>query len=705
MSLINKFRGQKRWVNWQYKTVDGKQTKMPIGKSNDPTTWSTYDELKDKKNVGIMFGLDKKFLGIDIDHCVENGKIVHEYRDEIVNFIKQSNTYVELSPSKTGIHLYFELTEPLELITNKKAPYEVYSSLRFFTVTGDKLGQDREVRTITPDEANSLLSLIRYPWGKDKKEELNLTQNVESLDDTELLKKMFNSKTGKKLEALYNGDISDYDNDDSNADMALCLSLAFWTRKDSNQMERIWLSSPLGQREKTQNRLDYRSRTIQNAISQCAEVYRTKVKTKISINEDETQDFDFLYTVTDKKTYVTLCLENVTEFLRKHPDFKDNFRFDNFKNYIEIREDGVWRQFLDIDAITLQAKISRMMYDFQKVSKIMVFDAIANVAKENEIDSAKDFVTSLVWDKVPRIDNWLRITYGVEDTEYHRKVGSNWLKGLIKRLVEPGCKFDHVLVLEGEQGTKKSTSLYVLGREWHLETTSSVESKDFFLLLQGKAIAEFSEGETLSRTEVKKMKSVISTCIDTYRSPYDRIVADHPRRCVFAMTTNESQYLKDDTGNRRWWPVKTVLEKANVEWLEENRNQLFAEAYYRVVKLDETAYEMPEEETKAMQDSRRISDPNTEFILDWYFDKLTEVDRQNGITVTQAFVGALGNEFNKNMKKYEEQNIANILKNVLKLEKKLCMRNTIQTNRWFPTGETATDVKTYTELEDNFRKL
>ncbi len=321
---------------------------------------------------------------------------------------------------------------------------------------------------------------------------------------------------------------------------------------------------------------------------------------------------------------------------------------------------------------------------FAKVGKDLIYDAVIKVSREMAIDSGSDWIRSLKWDGKERLDTWLSSTYNVPDDKYHRAVASNWMKGLVKRIVQPGCKFDYVLVLEGEQGIKKSTSLGILGGDWHVETAMSTDTKDFFMQFQGKAIIEFSEGETLSRTEVKRMKAIITMQSDKFRPPYGRTSIDFPRRCVFAMTTNQSEYLKDETGNRRWLPV-ACEGIANVEWLEANREQLFAEAYHRVVDLKETTYDFPKEETEAAQRTRRIHDPNEDNIAHWYFNKLKQTERDEGITSFQCFrdVYCGGMTPQKGLDRYTEMAIADVLKNVIRLKKERRMVDGIQANRWY----------------------
>ena len=173
--------------------------------------------------------------------------------------MEKVNTYTEISPSGEGLHLYLKLSDPLTLIANKKAPYECYTEKRFFTVTGKPYGEEKQIRTITAQDARSLLALIGYPWGKDKEEVTRVPPNPNNLQYNEVIEKMFAARNGYKVKKLWDGDTSNNNGDDSAADLALVSHLAFWTGGDSVKIEELWLSSPLGQREKTQKRQDYRN--------------------------------------------------------------------------------------------------------------------------------------------------------------------------------------------------------------------------------------------------------------------------------------------------------------------------------------------------------------------------------------------------------------------------------------------------------------
>lgn len=677
-ALLKRYGHEKRWVKWQLETVKGKPTKVPyqasgkLASTTDGDTWATYETIKGERE-GIVL-TDGKLLCIDIDHVLVDGKLDHEQKELIADLILDTDTYTEVSQSGTGLHLFLELTSPLDLSAHKKAPFEAYTSGRYICVTGKDYGEPRELRLITPEEAHILVHAL-IPQKKVEDDFLPpAAPQPTHLDDEELLQRMFTSRNGGKIEKLYNGSLAGHKNDTSTGDMALCSHLAFWTGKDAEQIERLWLASPLGAREKTQTRKDYRSKTIEAAIAKCKEIYTAP----------PAQELDLLHFKKDDKIVYYKNTENIYRILKMHPEWNGRFRYDVFKNTLEIKDHELWREQEDADAIMIQTRISVLYPAFNAITKTMVWDAMTKITKENTFDSAVDYLKRLVWDNRPRIDLWLPLTYGVADDVYHRAVGANWLKALVKRIMVPGCKFDHVLVLEGPQGAKKSSSLAILGGEWHVETTASTDNKDFFMLFAGKAIIEFSEGETLSRTEVARMKGIISTTVDRYRMPYERNTRDFPRRSVFAMTTNKEEYLKDDTGNRRWLPVRLVFPKADLAWLASNRDQLLAEAYHRVMVQKETIYEFPEEETLAEQNARMMHDANEDAIAEWYMNELRHKDRAAGITIDQVYTQCLNKGFaSKPLDRSTETQIGHVLIRVLGLKKRKVMQGNARIARYF----------------------
>lgn len=383
------------------------------------------------------------------------------------------------------------------------------------------------------------------------------------------------------------------------------------------------------------------------------------------------------------------CTENIFRILEKHPDFAGRFRFDEWTQKAEIKDNGKWREVDDSDYTPIQRSISAMYQPFRMVGKEMVIDAINDACRAHSFDRAVQFIRKEKWDGIPRIDTWLTKAYGCPDDEYHKAVGANFFKGMAKRIIQPGCKFDSVMILEGKQGCGKSTSLSMIAGKWHLETTMKSDSKDFFLQFKGKLIVEFSEGETLSRSETKQMKAMISTQTDTYRAPYGRVMKDVPRRCIFAMTTNQDEYLKDESGNRRFYPVEVVSPIVDFTWIKENRQQLFAEALHRVENLKESIHEYPGD-AKEHQESKMVRSPFEDMIRDWLKNPVgmngTPINvKEEGTTITEIWKHGLYGDKSR-IKKAEEMQIGLALKQ-LGFERKRVAIDGERMWRWFKNGE------------------
>lgn len=391
-----------------------------------------------------------------------------------------------------------------------------------------------------------------------------------------------------------------------------------------------------------------------------------------------------------KNPYPLLIMENICRLLEKDKIWSGRFRFNEFSHSTEVKnKEGQWLDLQDGDILEIQRYISSNYIFFAKVSKSMVVDAIVSVSHGYIINPPRDYILSLEWDGKPRLDLWLNDVYGAPADDLYAAIGSNWFKGLVKRVLHPGCQFDEVLVLEGSQGTRKSSSLRALGKPWHVETTYSSD-KDFFQILAKNCIVEFSEGDILSRAGVRAVKALITKTEDQYRIPYERQPVNLKRGCVFAMTTNDTDYLKDETGNRRWLPVK-LTKIADIDWIEENRDQLYAEAYHRVEVLGESTWEYPSEALEELQDSRTVQETHQEEIEDWYLG-LSMTKRKAGVTVKEVWVGAIVGDRDPRVtiNKNEEWEIARALRK-MGLENKLVRLGEVEqkvARRWVFTDLT-----------------
>lgn len=209
------------------------------------------------------------------------------------------------------------------------------------------------------------------------------------------------------------------------------------------------------------------------------------------------------------------------------------------------------------------------------VSKIE--ECVIKLSLQNKFHPVRGFLDGLVWDGTPRLNNWLA-TYlkAVGPKRYLQLVGSKTLIAMVKRIYEPGCKFDSVLILEGPQGVGKSSTARILAHPWFSDSDLNVGDKDAVVSMQGTWVYELGELSAMSRADTNQLKHFLSRAVDKIRPPYGKRLETYPRQCVFIGTTNHDEYLKDRTGNRRYWPVK--IGRVDLKTLERDRDQLLAEA-------------------------------------------------------------------------------------------------------------------------------
>lgn len=195
----------------------------------------------------------------------------------------------------------------------------------------------------------------------------------------------------------------------------------------------------------------------------------------------------------------------------------------------------------------------------------------------NEYHPVRDYLRSLVWDGKPRLDTMLVDYLGAEDSPYTRAATRKWMCGAVKRVMLPGCKNDQAIVLVGAQGIGKSSFAGILSRGWFNDSEINMNSKDGYESLHGNWIIELAELASTKRSDIETVKTFLSKCEDTYRPAYGRRAATFKRQCVFFGTTNEEEFLRDRTGNRRYWPI-TVRRTLDRDAFAENVDQLWAEA-------------------------------------------------------------------------------------------------------------------------------
>lgn len=234
------------------------------------------------------------------------------------------------------------------------------------------------------------------------------------------------------------------------------------------------------------------------------------------------------------------------------------------------------RAVTDTDITLIQGYIQRAYS--MRIGQQIAQQAIVADAELRRIHPVREWLDGLKWDGKERLSTWLHLAFGTPKDAYHEAVGTKLLCAAVRRVRQPGCKFDHVLVLEGRQGRGKSRACAALfGTHLFTDNLShDLASKDAQQGMAGKWGIELAELNVLVRSTSQAAKAFFSRQVDYFRPPYGKSFVERPRQCVFVGTTNDADYLTDATGNRRYWPV--YCEKAEVSWIAEVREQLWAEA-------------------------------------------------------------------------------------------------------------------------------
>ena len=281
-------------------------------------------------------------------------------------------------------------------------------------------------------------------------------------------------------------------------------------------------------------------------------------------------------------------------------------------------------QWRDEDDLGLRVWLETRFKLSGEVSGARMVDAITSVAWDNRFHPIKDWLETLKWDGEPRLDTMLVDFLGAADNEYTRAVSRKWLTGAVARIMKPGCKFDYMLVLESpKQGIGKSTFGAVLaGEEWFNDDMVSMQGKEAIEALQGSWIIELAELHTFSKSEVEHIKAFISRRRDKMRPAYGRRIREFDRQCVFLGTTNEETYLKDASGNRRFWPVLCRVNRMDVDKLRAEREQLLAEAVHRYDSGEPLYLEDAKVEERAIREqSLRFSASGLAGLIELYLDQ------------------------------------------------------------------------------------
>ena len=261
-----------------------------------------------------------------------------------------------------------------------------------------------------------------------------------------------------------------------------------------------------------------------------------------------------------EKGAIASCIENVVIILNGDPALAGCVGYNEMSHNIVAIRSLPWRevnggsQWTDADDADLRYYLERV---HGLSGKDKIFDGLNVVAMARKFHPVRDFLDSCGWDGQPRLETLLVDYLGAEDTPYTRAVTRKAFVAAVARIYNPGCKFDYMLTLRGRQGLGKSSLIAKLGGQWFSDTFSTVQGKEAYEQTMGAWIIEVGELAGMRKAEAETIKLYVSKQSDRFRPAYGRRIQEFPRQCIFVGTTNETQFLRDTTGNRRFWVVDT----------------------------------------------------------------------------------------------------------------------------------------------------
>ena len=271
-------------------------------------------------------------------------------------------------------------------------------------------------------------------------------------------------------------------------------------------------------------------------------------------------------------------LANCITALRSSPEWSGALAYNEFAARIAFQIELPWGEHA---GGTWSDQHDRKLAEWLQRHGIMAPTALAGeaaqtVAMENPFHPCRDYLRGLEWDGTKRVDSWLSTYISVQASTYAASIGTRWLVSAVARILQPGVKADSVLVLEGPQGIGKSSTGRILFEPWFTDHLPDLCSKDAFLQLAGMWCVELAELDAIGRADASRIKSFLSSSVDRYRLPYGKRAIDVPRASVFLGTVNHGSYLRDETGNRRFWPVQCG--RIDLAALRLDKDQLWAES-------------------------------------------------------------------------------------------------------------------------------
>lgn len=322
-------------------------------------------------------------------------------------------------------------------------------------------------------------------------------------------------------------------------------------------------------------------------------------------------------------------ISNMLLVLTNDKRLKGKFAIDEFCNRGMVTGALPWdkrtelRQFEEVDGSGLRNYLEAI-YNLSGINKVE--DALILSTNKNKFNSVANYLEGLAWDGKKRLETLLQDYLGAEDNIYVREVMLISLTAAVARAIDGGVKYDYMPIFTGPQGIGKSTFLAKLGKEWFSDSLQGFDGKEASEMIQGTWINELGELTHFSKSETNTIKQFLSKTHDIYRKAYGRVTEKYPRRCVFFGTSNDSEFLRDKTGNRRFWPVEVGILKPKKRIfgdLDNEVDQIWAEAYHNyVIGIDLELGDEAKKIAKEMQENYTIRDPREGMIEEFLNKKV-----------------------------------------------------------------------------------
>lgn len=340
----------------------------------------------------------------------------------------------------------------------------------------------------------------------------------------------------------------------------------------------------------------------------------------IEVAEDEEPSTDWMAELdVDKKGNPKSTAKNIITILENDPMLKGHLWHDLFTGFDLVKNGLPWDkravQWGNRDDANLRIYMEEK-YEISGKDKIK--DAKDAVLTRHKTHPIREYLNSLTWDGTPRLERLIIDYIGAEDTELNRAMTKKHFTAAVARVMNPGCKYDYCLIIAGPEGIGKSTVLKLMGGDWFSDSLTTTEGKLGMEQLRGAWIIELGELSSIKRSDVEQVKGYITRQDDIYRAAYGTVVEKHPRQCVFCGTTNETYFLKGDTGNRRFWVIKVDADLRHYsdyqQAIRNDRDQLWAEAVH-YWKNNEPLYLPQHLEAQARQKQAEVNDDSDDPML------------------------------------------------------------------------------------------